>query len=286
MKYNHVLQGNQKATLFGPLNTALEFMETELQFTPFQEQCIELVNDSDSACRGRHSLRCAVNHLKKGWALRGIDDEMAVFRAITAEEEAVSGLFHALKFRGYKNSNRLKPHDHRHKSAAIPFLQILGFFFEEFSTLQGVEPKLHIKEEDGETRLRIALPMQYQGKELWAYPLPPLNFAISSDGKSPSFKPQIERFLTDKNSSDMLTYVRDQANLRNKVLYAGADGFPQITDVKDSFFELRRTRVMAMICGYLFIQPYGQRMPFVQNSLDAFLAMLKIVESEVLHAEL
>ncbi|MGA7982133.1 MAG: hypothetical protein WCA32_18180, partial [Chromatiaceae bacterium] len=103
-------------------------MKTELQFTPFQERCIELVNASDLACRGRHSLRCAVNHLKRGWALREIDDEMAVFRTITAEEEAVSGLFHALKFRGYKNANRLNAHDHRYKNAAIPFLQILGFF--------------------------------------------------------------------------------------------------------------------------------------------------------------
>lgn len=261
-------------------------METELKFTPFQERCIALVESSDSACRGRHSLRCAVNHLKRGWALRGIDDEMAVFRTITAEEEAVSGLFHALKFRGYRNADRLKAHDHRHKNAAIPFLQILGFFFEEFSGLQCIEPKLHIKEEDGETRLRIALPMQLQGKEVWAYPLPPLNFSISSDGMSLSFKPQIERFLTSQNSSDMLTYVREQANLRNRILYAGVDGFPQITDVKDGFFEVRRTRLMAMVCGYLFIQPYGQRMPFVQNSLDAFLAMLKIVESEVLHDEL
>lgn len=257
----------------------------ELPFTKFQERCIQLVNESATTCRGRHSLRCAVNHLKKGWQLRKDDPEMAVFRAITAEEEAVSGVFHALKYRNYKNADLINPRNHVHKSAAIPFLQVLGLFFHEFSETEKIAPKLHLKDEDGETRLRVALSVKINSEDLLAYPIPPLNFSVTSDGKKPSFKPQIGRFLTDKNSSDILKYVQEQANLRNKILYASTDGYPAITELQDEFFEVRRSRVMAMVLAFLLIEPWNESQLFVQQSLDAFLVMLKRVEDEMLHTE-
>lgn len=245
-----------------------------LQFSKFQKKCIKLIDESKTSCRGRHSIRCAINHLNKGWALRKIDPEMAVFRAITAEEESVSGVFHALKYRCYNNSKILNPKNHVQKNAAIPFLQILGYFFENISGLDKIYPTLHIKEEDGETRLRIALSVCVNGQKLLGYPVPPLNFGVTVDGKKPRFKSQIEKLVKEQNTSDILKYIQDQANLRNKVLYAGDVGYPSLVDLKDSFFELRRTRVMAMVMAFLLIEPWAERQPFVQHVLDAFLLML------------
>lgn len=72
--------------------------------------------------RGRHSALNATDGLDKAWALRHIDKEMAVFRAITAEEEAASALFHALKRRGYPDSGKLNPRLHEHKAALTPYI--------------------------------------------------------------------------------------------------------------------------------------------------------------------
>lgn len=256
-----------------------------LEFSPFQERCLKLVELSKSPCRGRHSLRSAINHLNKGWKLRKIDPEMAVFRGLTAEEEAVSGIFYLLQYRGYTNSNLLNPRNHVHKNAAIPFLQILGLFFKEFSETERLSPKLHLKEEDGELRLLIALTVIVNGERQLVYPIPPLNFGVTSNGRMPSFKPQVGRFLTKHNSSDILKYIKGEANLRNRLLYAGTHGYPALKNLSDSFFELRRARVMAMVMAYLFIEPWPEQQPFVQQCLDAFLAMLKVVQHEMLDSE-
>lgn len=254
-----------------------------MEFTKFQERCLDLIEASN--CRGRHSIRCAVNHLRRGWELRTVDAEMAAFRGITAEEEAASGLFHALKFRSYKNAGLLNPRNHVHKSAVTPFLHVLGAFFEEFSETEKVKPRLHIKEESGVRALHIALSLFVNGEEHWAYPIPPLNFSVTSDGKPPSYKKQIERFLTTQNASNILNYVKEQANQRNQILYAGPDGYPVISELQDEFFALRQRRVMAMAMAYLLIEPYDEIQPFVQNALDAFLVMLDKVENDFLHAE-
>lgn len=254
-----------------------------MEFTKFQERCLSLIEASN--CRGRHSIRCAVNHLRRGWEIRKVDAEMAAFRGITAEEEAASGLFHALKYRGYKNSGLLKPRNHIHKSAVTPFLQVLGAFFNEFSETRKVKPRLHIKEEADVTGLHIALSVFVNGKDHWAYPVPPLNFSVTSDGKPPSYKKQIERFLTAQNASNILSYVKEQANERNQLLYAGPDGYPVISELKEEFFALRQRRIMAMAIAYLLIEPYDEIQPFVQNALDSFLVMLQKVENEFLHTE-
>jgi hypothetical protein len=248
-----------------------------LQFSEFHKKLINLVGESKTNCRGRHSILCAINHLNKSWNIRNIDPEMSVFRAITAEEESVSGVFHALIYRGYNNSKLLNPKSHIHKNAAIPFLQSLGYFFDEIEGVEKLSPTFHIKEENGETRLRIALSVNINGQDLLGYPIPPLNFGVTMDGKSVNFEQQIERIVKEQNASNILKYIKEQANLRNRILYAGATGYPSLTDLKDSFFELRKTRVMAMVMAFLLIEPWVEPQPFVQNVLDAFLLMLNIV---------
>jgi hypothetical protein len=43
----------------------------------------------------------AIRHLEKAWDIKDIDPEMSIFRAITAEEEAATSIFIALKEKGY-----------------------------------------------------------------------------------------------------------------------------------------------------------------------------------------
>jgi hypothetical protein len=80
-------------------------LDDELPFTEAQatiEKCIEML-----AGRPRHCGRSAFRHLRKAWMLYPIDREMALFRAITAEEEAATALILAMKQRRYPGAELL-----------------------------------------------------------------------------------------------------------------------------------------------------------------------------------
>lgn len=254
-----------------------------MQFTEFEERCIKLVNDTDS--RGKHCLRNAINHINRAWALRQIDANMAVFRAITAEEEAASGLIYALKERNYADSQKLDPRDHRHKSAVVPFIQILGKYLNDLVKDHDLQPTLHILEADSEfsTHLGVGLRVAVEGTERRVFPRPPLNFRTKISGLVPSYKPQIEELVVAAGAKTIQEYVRNLANLRNQVLYAGPKGFPTIADLKDEFFENRKRRVIAILNAYLLVQPYVEIQPFVQDAVHALVAMLGIPQSVELY---
>jgi hypothetical protein len=71
----------------------------------------------------RQVASSAVDHLRRAWRIREVDPEMAVFRCITAEEEAVAAIFLSLKRRGYAGAKHLHWHNHRHKAVVLPFRQ-------------------------------------------------------------------------------------------------------------------------------------------------------------------
>lgn len=133
--------------------------------------------------------------------------------------------------------------------------------------------------------MTIGLPMRIDEEEVLAYPVPPLNFMVTSDERRISYKRQIALFVKSQCASDISTYIRQQANLRNKILYAAPDGYPSISNLKEEFFTNRQKRIFALLKAYLFIYPYKERQPFVQDALDAFLAMLGILDTHDLHDE-
>jgi hypothetical protein len=117
------------------------------------------------------------------------------------------------------------------------------------------------------------------------YPVPPLNLMVTSDERRISYKRQIAAFVETQGARDISTHIREQANLRNQILYAGPNGYPNISSLKPEFFTIRQRRIFALLKAYLFIYPYKERQPFVQDALDAFLAMLGIIDTHDLHDE-
>jgi hypothetical protein len=65
----------------------------------------------------RFRAKNAFLHLHKAWRLLRVDQGMAAFRAITAEEEAATALIVSLKRKRYPNSDRLNARNHDHKSS-------------------------------------------------------------------------------------------------------------------------------------------------------------------------
>jgi hypothetical protein len=181
---------------------------------PLDLNCIKLL-DASPKSHARACFRSALNHLELAKKLADVDAGMAMFRAITAEEEACSGLMLCLKHMNYGNAEKLQHRNHVHKSAVIPFLSILGDFFGETAIGSGLQPHLHLKDEDGDKRLTIAISVTVNGERGFAYPIPPLNFAVKSGDKSPSYKQQIGRFVAASGASNIVSYIKEQANLRN-----------------------------------------------------------------------
>jgi hypothetical protein len=235
--------------------------------------------------RGKHSLRNAWYHLERGWANREIDPAMAMFRGITAEEEAATGLIYALRDKKYDNANLLNPWNHTHKHSINSFFDLLSDFFAE-----SIEPlwKVGIKlgSVDDPNRLKIYIAITVNGEEKYAIPDPPLNLNITVAGKAISFKRQIDK-LTNlanlKNVKHIEKYISEKANERNKLLYATAHGYPHLASVKDDFFFCQKQKVMKMAYAYLLIEPYKEKQPFVQQALDSLLKMLGKIEPKHLN---
>lgn len=243
-----------------------------MEFSPFEKRLVSLVEKSKS--RGRSRIRNALNHLERAWGLRAVDLDMAAFRAITAEEEAASGLMYTLQEIGYANSEKLRPKYHWHKSAVTPFIIVLSLFFEEFLKANGVQPIFEIKTEGDAEYLSMGIPIRIEEELLLAHPVPPLNFGFTVDGKPLSYRQELERFLTERGAPSMKAHAKEVANVRNKILYAADSGYLKIAELQDEFFAIRKRRVFAMLCAYLFISPYSERQPFVQHCLDTFLVIL------------
>ena len=67
-------------------------------------------------------FEAAFSHLEFAYKLADLDPAMALFRSITAEEEAATGLLRALQARKYPKSGNLQVKNHLHKVAVFPFI--------------------------------------------------------------------------------------------------------------------------------------------------------------------
>lgn len=253
-----------------------------MALSAFDQNCRTMLDELPKR-QSRHSLLSAFFHLEKAAAIVEIDPAMAAFRALTAEEEAATALMHCLKEKGYRNADLLKPKDHVQKNAVSPFLDVLGSSFAKTVGTQFQDFKLILDDEVATRRLMIALSIHVDGQEMWARPVPPLNFTVTSGGKALSYRPEIDLLVATTGRKNIIEYLRAQANRRNLLLYAGPDGYPGKVHLPEGFFEGRQRFVLASLRAYLLIQPYNEKMTFVQDALDAFLSMAGSLKENDLH---
>lgn len=247
------------------------------------EKVFEMIKATKS--RGKHSLRNSWLHLERAWAIRTFDPAMAALRGITAEEEAATGIIHAVQDRGYDNANQLNRWKHAHKHSIHPFFLLLSDFYARSirPVSKGIGIKLGSIEDP--KRLKIYIRMEINGKEYDAMPDPPLNLNIKVEGKPISFKQQVDQLASIKNVKRIEKYIDEKANERNLLLYASDKGCPHLESIKNLYFFEQKKKVMTMAYAYLLIEPYKEKQPFVQQCLDALLRMLGKVKSPHLHDE-
>ena len=134
-----------------------------MEFSDFDRQSIELLETLPNK-QSKHCFRSAISHLERAEILFPIDNPMAIFRCITAEEEAATGLMYCLKDLGYLNAEKLSPWSHTHKNVFISFLRILCQFVEDSFRQYEVETFLCHKEEKGKVRLKFEATMILNGQ--------------------------------------------------------------------------------------------------------------------------
>jgi len=87
----------------------------------------------------------------------------------------------------------------------------------------------------------------------------------------------VDAYIKSQGAKEVDNHLRELANKRNLVLYAGPKGYPHDLEITEKFFPAYCARVMAMLRAYLLIQPHAEQQPYVQQSLDSFLEMLGLL---------
>ena len=148
---------------------------------------------------GKHAARNALFHMERAYLLEKIDPEMAMFRAITAEEEAVRAIFHALQRLNYPHARELDWQKHKHKAAVVHYFEAIAGLVRKAIV---PTPQISIEKVDGvdTVRIRFQVPSP-EGPEwiAWLYPEPPLDFNYEIDGKRHDFRPEIDALLEAKS---------------------------------------------------------------------------------------
>lgn len=228
---------------------------------------------------GRHAARNAVFQIERAYGILATDPEMAVFRLITGEEEAVRAIFHALQRHNYPNARRLNWQDHRHKAAVVPFIRAIADLIAKASFAQ---PELGLEKEDGNDvmSVRIKVPGPDGSGHMWLRPKPPLDFLLEIDGKPHDFRPEIEALLGAVKVAEFEKFVRGRANERNRLLYATEQGLPQVTGNVRDVLDAARGRIFTELAIFLLIDTVNVQQRFVVQALDAFVRLMDLIPPE------
>jgi hypothetical protein len=173
-----------------------------------------------------HSLR----HLNRAWRIREIEPEMALFRSISADDEAATALFLSLKREGYEGAERLKHRNHVQKQAVIPFFEAV---YRQAEPHADKLPTAHLLIDRSTQSERLLIGFYVidpaTGEKDWGYPQPPFNLKVLKgtigDGDWPEdFAEEIAALASEANAKSVLKFLEERVNLRNQILYASADG--------------------------------------------------------------
>ena len=225
---------------------------------------------------GKHACRSAIRHLERGWMLSTSMPELAFFSGITAEEESATALFHVLQKRRYIGAENLKVRTHIHKTALHPFLAAVGKLITQHSDALNPEFIFDVDSSSkGKERLQLAINVpDHEGGIVRAYSLPPLSFTVPIDDVVHDFANELENLASENGAKQIFELIKNRANLRNQLLYAGPNGVPNIKDDAMPFLIDCKSIVFSHFIAFLLIDPYREHQSFVQQSLNAFLKIL------------
>lgn len=247
-------------------------MSDELPLDEHQAAVARVVESASG--HGKHCARSAVSHLRRAWALRPIDPEMALFRALTAEEEAATAVFHSVKRLRYKGADLVRHRDHPTKAALFPFFRAVSDAFTR-DGLSQIQTQLLLDESAPTPRIHIQVVVPGPtGEPIGLRPVPPLHFQLSVEDKRDDFREQFERICSIHGVASVRDYIRTRANRRNRLLYATAGGVPKLAESVEPKLLWQRDITFIHLTAFYLIDQTTEYQDFVQQCLSAFLLMM------------
>jgi len=215
--------------------------------------------EASKKTHAREAMRSAIKHLRLAEPLFENDVAMAVFRCITAVEEAASSLMLLMKGKQYPRAGELRRTDHLFKSAMLPFIRILHGRVVRAAS----EKKFHIEllvYPNLKQPLGIAVIAEHPNGSSSMIPInPPLSFLLSEDGLGIDKTLDIDAFIKREGAASVSAYLKKEANFRNRLLYASPAGIPHVTIDHSKYFPAKQQAVRTMLCAYLLMEPFGKQ---------------------------
>lgn len=230
---------------------------------------------------GKHAARNALRHLEKAKRIASIDPDMAVFRLVTAQEEAATAVFRALQLRkqNYRGADSLKPKNHRHKIALAPFLDTIAEPLRETLKAKGLSVATIWTGADAPPYVVTAITNKTTGTvDL----LPdPLNMTVVDyDGTLVNFGDAVRSAVNETTARAVEDAIVELANFRNKLLYAHSKGMREVQPPIEDAMILAERRVYAQLALFLMIALVPRPQSLVQQALDGFLSIMRVVDDE------
>lgn len=229
----------------------------------------------------------AVRHLNRAWMIREADPVMAIFRSITAEEESASAVYRAMQRLGYPGSKYLNPRNHVHKNALFPFCAAVYRTLTELPT-GPVDTSTYFDRSLSPARVKVRVTITHPetGEVLCFEPTEPLHFNISETDANGAEHPadfgrHLQAMAAANKFTSIIDYLRDRANLRNRLLYAAEAGYPSISGDTNEELVRYQKRTFANLGVFLAIDQYPSHQSFAQQALQAFLAFLPKIPKNI-----
>lgn len=231
-----------------------------------------------------HAATTSIIHLSRAYRLLAEMPDLAVFLAITAEEESATALFKLLRRMGYKDANKLKPNSHLHKAALNTFTQWMSA---ELRQNDQAPPHDFIftsqyskGKNTSQLRLRFKLKLEGIDEPKAVFPHPPLGFTYKdSNGEPIDYAKRIREIALDKGIDDIHSKFRELSNLRNKLLYASPTSIPGVNGAEHAL-KIYRTATMQNLMLILLIEPYDIQ-ELVQEAIYTFVKVVYRVEPRI-----
>jgi hypothetical protein len=219
----------------------------------------------------KYAALSAVRHVEKAIKIRNIDYEMCAFRLITAEEEASTAIFMALKQKKYLNAERIRHHDHIYKNSVIPFLRAISTVFKK-EIIDKLKPRIEFSSKD--EIVKISVIHNLSGKEYRVNANPPLNFNIEFNDNKLKYEELLKELANSKNKKYISEYLKESANIRNLILYAGPKGLHSIPDLSDNVIKGRIDHIYLLISIYTMIDQHNEIQFIAQDCLTEFVNII------------
>lgn len=221
----------------------------------------------------RMRFESCFDHFERSGHLLDIDREMASFRAITGEEEAATALMRAIQLKGYEGAARLNPWRHHHKAAIVACVAALG------QSLLPVLKEFQLQFNFERTRIDIKVPLSnfgvVGGEGVAIQPVEPLGIVHSrvEGEETPDFAYLLKQMATDLDAGNVRKLINNQANRRNRLLYASDEAMPISQATRESI-GATRNRALALLVLSVMVLQAEESLPLVRQSLATVLTMI------------